>query len=169
MPGERDNGCVPDKAAKLNAGKRKYSLIIPELIGLLIPDADNTYHRAMRATLETLAKLAHATDKLEFTSYLLESVATAKKVSELSGWSSLDLVTMAMEYGAAKPEYGRNNWKKGHVWSECVDAAQRHVVAMLRGEEIDTDSGNPHLAHVFGSLHMLMGHFLNDKGVNDIY
>src|SRR5690554_1536972 len=58
--------------------------------------------------------------------------------------------------GAEK--YGADNWRKGGAESipRYVDAAQRHIAAYRRGEELDGESGLQHLAHAVASLMFIM-------------
>lgn len=68
-------------------------------------------------------------------------------------------VARIMTFGAAK--YGRLNWKQPDDHpvprpSRLLDAAQRHINAHLRGEAIDADSGEPHLAHAAASIMMAL-------------
>lgn len=52
-----------------------------------------------------------------------------------------------MEGGAAK--YGPFNWRDSPVDSGTYyDAAQRHLMAWQDGQDVDAESGLPHLAHV---------------------
>jgi hypothetical protein len=57
--------------------------------------------------------------------------------------------------GAAK--YGRFNWRD-HAVSATVyyDAAQRHLMAWFRGEDLDPESGVSHLAHVMACCNILL-------------
>lgn len=48
-------------------------------------------------------------------------------------------------YGAKK--YADRNWEKGMSWGRMYAAAQRHLLAFWSGEDIDPESGLPHLAH----------------------
>jgi hypothetical protein len=57
-------------------------------------------------------------------------------------------------HGAVK--YGRDNWRGGMPHTRLYDAIQRHLQAWLAGEDIDPDSGNPHLWHALTSLGMLV-------------
>ena len=59
----------------------------------------------------------------------------------------------ALSYGAKK--YGRHNYKEGIAFSRLTAAAMRHIIAFNDGEDIDEESGNPHLAHALASLSML--------------
>lgn len=57
------------------------------------------------------------------------------------------------EYGAKK--YSRNNWKKGQKWSVPMASLLRHLAAWQDGEDIDSESGLPHLAHIACNVRML--------------
>lgn len=73
----------------------------------------------------------------------------------------LDLVPLSalkdcadvFEYGAQK--YAAWNWAKGMDWSIPYACALRHLEAWYRGEDIDPESGKPHLGHVMCNLIML--------------
>jgi hypothetical protein len=78
---------------------------------------------------------------------------------------ALDQMARGFEHGAAK--YGRNNFKKGHKWSRCLDAAMRHITAFAHGEDLDPDSGNNHIAHALCSLAMLAYHLEHHQDLDD--
>lgn len=52
-------------------------------------------------------------------------------------------------------KYARFNWMKGMNWSIPLACALRHLAAWQRGEDIDQESGLPHLAHAMCNLRML--------------
>jgi hypothetical protein len=52
-------------------------------------------------------------------------------------------------------KYARNNWMKGMKWTVPFACLMRHMFAWFRGEEVDSDSGLPHLAHAMCNLLML--------------
>ena len=57
-------------------------------------------------------------------------------------------------YGASK--YADNNWRHGIQWGRVFGASMRHLWAFWRGEDLDQESGLPHLAHAaFGCLTLL--------------
>lgn len=58
------------------------------------------------------------------------------------------------EYGMRK--YAAWNWAKGMDWSIPYECALRHLSAWQRGEEIDAESGQKHLAHVMANVRMLL-------------
>ena len=64
-------------------------------------------------------------------------------------------VGMIFTHGAQK--YGDRNWQEGIEFSRLFGAAQRHLLLWKSGEDIDTDSGLPHLAHALTNLFMIAG------------
>lgn len=57
--------------------------------------------------------------------------------------------------GALK--YGRSNWRAVGVRASIyVDALERHMSAWFEGEDMDPDSGLPHLAHALACLAILV-------------
>lgn len=67
--------------------------------------------------------------------------------------STLEDEARVWMYGEAK--YARFNWMKGMKWSIPMACALRHLAAWQAGEDIDPESGQPHLAHVMCNLRML--------------
>jgi len=57
-------------------------------------------------------------------------------------------VAEILTFGAKK--YGTNNWKeaKPEDIQRYKDALMRHLLSYLDGEEVDTESGKPHLWHI---------------------
>lgn len=73
-------------------------------------------------------------------------------------FSLIPLVTLedearVWEYG--KKKYAAWNWAKGMAWSIPFACIQRHLSAWQRGEELDPESGLPHLAHISCNVRML--------------
>lgn len=72
-----------------------------------------------------------------------------------------------MELGAAK--YGAYNWRSKKVRRMVyLAAALRHLAADLDGEEIDSESGQPHLAHALACMAILLdarstGNLIDDR------
>lgn len=63
-------------------------------------------------------------------------------------------VAKAMQYGAKK--YGRDNFRGGIAHSRLMDAAFRHLLAINRGEDVDSESGLQHAYHAAASVFMLI-------------
>jgi hypothetical protein len=63
--------------------------------------------------------------------------------------------TVALLDGALK--YGRSNWREAGVRATIyIDALRRHLAAYAEGEDIDPDSGAPHLAHILACAAILV-------------
>jgi len=74
---------------------------------------------------------------------------------------------MAMKDGAIK--YNAYNWREKKVkFMIYLDAVQRHLDALLDGEDNASDSGLPHLAHALACLGILVdakesGNLIDDR------
>lgn len=51
---------------------------------------------------------------------------------------------------------GEWNWAKGMAWSIPIGCAARHLMAIIRGETTDSESGKPHEWHVYCNVVMLL-------------
>lgn len=67
---------------------------------------------------------------------------------------ALELV--AIHYGRGAKKYAEHNWRKGYDWSLSYDAMMRHLQAFWMGEDIDEETGSPHLAAVVFHANTLM-------------
>lgn len=71
------------------------------------------------------------------------------------GWFAVfDQVVQVLEFGVHSG-YQRASWQQVPA-SMYVAAAARHIAAYESGEELDTDSGLPHLAHALCDLYFLV-------------
>jgi len=68
-----------------------------------------------------------------------------------------------LTYGARK--YAPNNWREGIDASRLYAALQRHLLAFWQGEDIDPESGLPHLSHAACELMFLQ--WMTDNRPND--
>lgn len=55
-------------------------------------------------------------------------------------------VAKVLTFGAAK--YAADNWRGGISYSRIISAIHRHLAAIQRGEDIDPESGEPHIYHI---------------------
>jgi hypothetical protein len=53
----------------------------------------------------------------------------------------------AKVHGMGAGKYSPYNWRKGYNWGLSYAAMQRHLMAFWNGEDLDPESGLPHLAH----------------------
>lgn len=80
----------------------------------------------------------------------------------------LEKVVRVYDYGAEK--YSRFNWQKGMNWSVIVACAMRHIHAIDRYKDFfvtDSESGQPHYAHVISNLQMINYYAEQGIGIND--
>lgn len=86
---------------------------------------------------------------------------------ELVPPSAMIAMGKVLGYGAAK--YARYNYLKGMAWTRLMGANLRHCFSWLRGEDIDPESGLPHLYHALASIAMLIESIERSKGTDDRY
>jgi len=55
---------------------------------------------------------------------------------------------MARLYGFGAQKYAAHNWRKGYEWSKSYASLMRHATRFWAGEDIDEETGLPHLAGV---------------------
>jgi hypothetical protein len=63
------------------------------------------------------------------------------------------IIYLAEAFREGAKKYGAYNWRTKKVQAMVyLDAALRHIMAELDGEDIDPESGKPHLAGALASL-----------------
>lgn len=76
----------------------------------------------------------------------VKSVMTSPKTPlDLIPPQFLEGLAEVLKHGATK--YAPGNWMRGMAWETTLGGVQRHIQAFRRGEEIDPESGLPHLYH----------------------
>lgn len=91
-----------------------------------------------------------------------------KSPLEYLPWEILTLDAYVMKHGADK--YGVRNWRVDSILASTYEGAMmRHVLAWNRGEDIDPDSGRPHLIHLRANCAVVLdaqmhGKFVDDRG-----
>lgn len=91
----------------------------------------------------------------------INSTARGSGARANGGKTRLDLIPLhLLKDGADVFEYGINkyaewNWAKGMEWSIPYQCLLRHLAAWWSGEDLDKESGLPHLGHAMANLIML--------------
>ena len=78
---------------------------------------------------------------------------------------ALHVLVLVYSLGARK--YGDRNWERGMKYSRPYAAAQRHLWAWWRGEDLDPETGLPHLAHAAWNVLALLQYQLKKRGEDD--
>lgn len=78
---------------------------------------------------------------------------------------ALEELAAVYTMGAAK--YADENWRKGMSWRRVFAAIMRHAWAWMRGEDRDSESGLPHLAHAAWGCFTLMAYAKGNLGQDD--
>lgn len=77
----------------------------------------------------------------------------------------LEGMVRVLMFGAKK--YTAHNWRKGHHYSRITNSLQRHLNAFQAGEEIDPESGLPHVDHILCNALFLSGAIREHKELDD--
>jgi hypothetical protein len=84
----------------------------------------------------------------------------------LVDFKALEPMVQVLMYGAKKYTKdgvsGAHNWKKGLPVTATIDSLMRHLTAYLGGEELDPESGLPHIGHIMCNI-MFISHFTGTK------
>jgi len=103
----------------------------------------------------------------------VNSLAKGSGARRNAGKIALSLVPFHLLAGCCrvfmggKIKYAEWNWAKGMAWSSCFDCALRHLFKWWYcGEDIDPESGEHHLDHVFCNLFMLR-HYVDNHPDGD--
>lgn len=78
---------------------------------------------------------------------------------------ALEGCARALMYGLKK--YSRGNWRKGFEHTSTMDSASRHLSAYAAGEDIDKESGLPHVDMALCNLVFLSEMYHTRKDLDD--
>lgn len=78
-------------------------------------------------------------------------------VAEVAGWAE------------DRGKYERLNYMKGYDWSLTFDAGMRHRLKFWAGEDLDPESGLPHLAHAAWHDLALLAFHVHEIGTDNRY
>ena len=77
----------------------------------------------------------------------------------------LEGVGNVLRFGANK--YHDHNWRNGFKYSRLIAACFRHLLALMRGEDIDPESGLHHTLHLSCSVMFLHWHLIHKPELDD--
>lgn len=72
-----------------------------------------------------------------------------------------------LRFGAAK--YAAHNWRGGIAVSRLIGSTFRHLLAICRGEDTDSESGLPHTSHLGCNAMFLYWMLIHRKDLDDRY
>lgn len=81
--------------------------------------------------------------------------------------SALAVEGQAKVLGFGVAKYAAHNWRKGLEWSRLIRSALGHILAFMRGEDLDPESGLPHLDHAQCCLMFLSEYQKTGTGTDD--
>lgn len=90
-----------------------------------------------------------------------------QKRAQLSAIDPQALRILAEVAGHGSEKYDRHNYLKGYDWSLSADALQRHFLAFQGGEDLDPESGLPHMAHAAWQALALVSFQTRGLGTDD--
>lgn len=76
-------------------------------------------------------------------------------------FASLEPMIKVLEKGALK--YSARNWAKKMEEKTLLESAQRHLAALIDGEQIDPETGESHIGHLMCNCMFYSYHFVIDK------
>lgn len=82
---------------------------------------------------------------------VVNATTGAEKGSKLARFDLLPagpLTALAEHYGRGAEKYDARNWERGYDWSLSYAAMMRHAWAFWGGEDIDEETGSPHIVAV---------------------
>ena len=90
-----------------------------------------------------------------------------KKLAQVGSLDPKALLVLAEASGFGAAKYSQHNYLRGYAWSLSFDACMRHLLAFWSGEELDPESGLPHLAHAAWHCLAMLSFLLRGIGTDD--
>lgn len=90
---------------------------------------------------------------------------TSKSRCDLLSAIAMQATAQVLTHGAAK--YGDHNWRRGFKWSRLLASTFRHLFAYMCREDVDPESGLPHIDHVATNVMFLQEFYRTRKDLDD--
>ena len=97
---------------------------------------------------------------IQMTNKIAQKFDTQKNRLELVDPISIEGLAAVLTFGAQK--YAADNWRNGLEYSRLIGAMKRHLSAFEKGEDIDPESGLPHIDHL-GCCWMFLSNFTKTR------
>lgn len=115
-------------------------------------------------------KIGPTTDKLPAEKMTVDPKTGGMKASKPCQLGFVDPVALeklgeVAGFGAEK--YDKFNYLKGYDWTLSINALYRHFLAFQNGEDLDPESGLPHMAHAAWHALNLVSFLERDLGTDD--
>lgn len=83
--------------------------------------------------------------------------------------SAVAAIAAGFAYNSEKfgGKYPDSNWRQGMSWMSVINCLERHVTKFKDGEDIDHESGLPHLFMIGCNFAILMEYYMNGLGTDD--
>lgn len=144
--------------ARFNSGKPDLSLVPLQQIADSFLPPEGAFSDTERATaFEVLTFLG-----------TYQQTGDVSHLDAALGWMSEHWEDCACVFDYGRRKYAAWNWAKGMSWSVPLACAARHLVAILRGQPRDEESGEHHFGHVMCNLVMLRTYATTFREGNDL-
>lgn len=140
------------------------------VLGIPHVDFETFYASAMYGSVEELVKLYDADGSFaspERQRSIQGGVKDNRSKSRVDLLPSQPLLAAGkvMAFGATK--YKPHNWRLGLSWSDTYASILRHLLAFMDGEDIDGESGEPHVVNALCQVLFLTEYYLTGTGTDD--
>lgn len=86
-----------------------------------------------------------------------------QKLAQVGSIDPVSILRLAEVSGFGAQKYARMNFMRGYDWSLSFDAAMRHMLLFWAGQDLDEESGLPHVAHA--AWHMMALNSFRERGL----
>ena len=148
--------------ARLNTGKDDWSLLPLRQVAQMLRPVSTVSTANLVECLNCLGEFQERWDDQDSEVFLKAALDWLGSMDDV-----LSAATKVFEFG--KRKYAPWNWAKGMPWSVPLACAARHIRdVVLRGQELDADSGESHVGHIACNIFMLLHYVQFYKEGNDL-